>query len=80
MKIMGIHDMIGMDYFKFQGELSPDAVRAGLKKAGIAMEQTAPVVEAIPEAPPRPPTMCPGCPHRGIFLAFKRIKQMSFQT
>jgi indolepyruvate ferredoxin oxidoreductase alpha subunit len=72
-KIMGVKDFIGMDYFRIQGELSPDVVREGLKKAGIHMEQPLPVVSKAIDAPPRPPVMCPGCPHRGIFLAFKKI-------
>lgn len=73
MKIMGIKDFIGMDYFRIQGELSPDSIREGLKKAGIKMEQPTPVVPEGLDAPPRPPVMCPGCPHRGIFLAFKKM-------
>ncbi|HME45757.1 MAG TPA: thiamine pyrophosphate-dependent enzyme [Syntrophorhabdales bacterium] len=73
LKIMGIKNFIGMDYFRVQGELSADVVRDGLKKAGIKMEQPFPVVPQAVDAPPRPPVMCPGCPHRGIFLAFKKI-------
>jgi indolepyruvate ferredoxin oxidoreductase, alpha subunit len=72
-KIMGIKDFIGMEFFKIQGELDPDAIREGLKKAGIQMEQPMPVVPEKIDAPPRPPVMCPGCPHRGIFLAFKKL-------
>jgi indolepyruvate ferredoxin oxidoreductase alpha subunit len=72
-QIMGIHDFIGMDYFRIQGELDPDVIRAGLKKAGIPMEEPAPVIAERIDAPPRPPVMCPGCPHRGIFLALKKI-------
>ena len=78
MKIMGIHDFIGMDYFRIQGELSPEVIREGLKKAGIGMEQSGPVASAAIDAPPRPPTMCAGCPHRGIFLAFKKINANVF--
>lgn len=73
LKIMGIYGFIGMDYFRIQGELDPDVIRAGLEKAGIPMEQPAPVVPERVDAPPRPPVMCPGCPHRGIFLAFKKM-------
>ena len=72
-KIMGIKKFIGMDYFRVQGELDPDVIRAGLKKAKIKMAQSLPVVPTKLDAPPRPPVMCPGCPHRGIFLAFKKI-------
>jgi indolepyruvate ferredoxin oxidoreductase alpha subunit len=73
MKIIGIKDFIGMDYFRVQGELNPDVVREGLKKAGIATKESMPVIIQTFEAPPRPPIMCSGCPHRGIFLVLKRI-------
>jgi indolepyruvate ferredoxin oxidoreductase alpha subunit len=73
MKIIGVRDFIGMDYFRIQGELDSDVVREGLRKAGIRMEQPLPVVPKKIDAPPRPPILCPGCPHRGIFLAFKKI-------
>jgi indolepyruvate ferredoxin oxidoreductase alpha subunit len=72
-KMMGIKKFIGMDYFKVQGELSPDLIWEGLKKAKIKTQQPKPKVLPAPEAPPRPPVMCPGCPHRGIFLALKKI-------
>ncbi len=28
----------------------------------------------LPELPPRPPNMCPGCPHRGVFFALNQLK------
>ena len=37
---------------------------------GHRREQTAPVAGLSV----RPPTFCPGCPHRGVFLALKRLK------
>lgn len=49
------------------GELTPDLVRAawGRKKKQAA--------SAIPaDLPPRPPVLCPGCPHRGIFTLLKK--------
>jgi indolepyruvate ferredoxin oxidoreductase alpha subunit len=32
-----------------------------------------PQVTPAPELPPRPPTLCPGCPHRGSFLAARTV-------
>lgn len=26
------------------------------------------------EVPPRPPLLCPGCPHRGVFLTLRKLK------
>ncbi len=48
------------------GELTPDLVRAAWGR-----RRRPPV--AVPEGlPPRPPVMCPGCPHRGLFTRLKR--------
>ena len=45
------------------GELSPVAI-------GRAFGIAAPAIRAaIPDLPPRPPLLCPGCPHRGVFHA-----------
>lgn len=32
-----------------------------------------PTREPVPGIPPRPPLLCPGCPHRGLFYALGRI-------
>jgi indolepyruvate ferredoxin oxidoreductase alpha subunit len=50
------------------GEFNPDVVKQGItgKKAGMpAPKQT---------IPGRPPNLCPGCPHRGVFYALNRLK------
>jgi len=60
---MGI-DVKGKELFPICGELSPAAVEAGISgKSGP--EFAAP----DPEVAPRPPILCPGCPHRGLFTA-----------
>lgn len=50
------------------GELSPG--RIALAFGVPAAEGRRPV----PGLPPRPPLMCPGCPHRGVFWALARMK------
>lgn len=65
-RALGI-DCHGKDRLPMCGELGPDKVRAAITG------------EAAPEAshqnlPPRPPNMCPGCPHRGMLYALKREK------
>lgn len=50
------------------GELSPGAVRRAF---GVPEPQARPCVEGLP---PRPPLMCPGCPHRPVFYALRRMK------
>jgi len=53
------------------GELSPGRIRDACAKAGIiaATTVTATTVESVPS---RPPNMCPGCPHRGLFYELSR--------
>jgi len=47
------------------GELSPGAVASAF---GIAAPETREVMDGLP---PRPPMLCPGCPHRGVFAALR---------
>jgi indolepyruvate ferredoxin oxidoreductase alpha subunit len=63
----------GKKYFSRLGELSPYKVALGLKEAGIIdkVEGAAHEQEALF---PRPPVLCPGCPHRGPFMALKKLK------
>jgi indolepyruvate ferredoxin oxidoreductase alpha subunit len=50
------------------GELSPVTV-------GRAFGSEEPPVRAtIPGLPPRPPLLCPGCPHRGVFYALGKMR------
>lgn len=66
-KAMGIA-CHGKDLLPDQGELSPAIVRKSLDPASVA-ELFAPV-----PLPMRPPNMCAGCPHRGIFYNLSRMK------
>ena len=66
-KNLGI-DCVGKELFPCIDELSQNKVAAALEQAvpaGIKLE------EAIP---PRPPVMCAGCPHRGLFYTLKKNK------
>ncbi|MDB4285299.1 indolepyruvate ferredoxin oxidoreductase subunit alpha [bacterium] len=49
------------------GELTPDLVKAAWGKAGGRKRPA-----AVTGIPARPPVLCPGCPHRGIFSVLKR--------
>ena len=42
------------------------------KAAGIPSRYHFTVSDTAPKAPPRPPTLCAGCPHRASFYAVKR--------
>lgn len=55
----------GKDIFSLQGELSVMKLREKFEGA------VAPKAE---EAPMRPPVMCAGCPHRGVFYVLSKLK------
>lgn len=58
----------GKDLFGLQGELSQGKLRR-------AMGLENPVSRTFDEnVPGRPPVMCPGCPHRGLFTVLSRMK------
>ncbi|MBN2821821.1 MAG: indolepyruvate ferredoxin oxidoreductase subunit alpha [Coriobacteriia bacterium] len=50
------------------GEYSPGLVAAAFGAPEPELR------EPITDLPPRPPLMCPGCPHRGVFYALHRLK------
>ena len=61
-------EVTGKEWFSCMDELSQNKVAAGLGKAvaaGKALE------EAIPA---RPPVMCAGCPHRGLYYTLAKNK------
>ena len=58
----------GKRLFSAIGELSQNAVRRAL---GMAPAEGRDLEESIP---PRPPVMCAGCPHRGLFYTLKKHK------
>jgi len=66
-KAMGIQ-CHGKDLIPNQGELNTAIVRKSVDPASVA-ELFAPVA-----LPMRPPNMCAGCPHRGIFYNLSRMK------
>jgi indolepyruvate ferredoxin oxidoreductase alpha subunit len=52
-------------------EYTPDTIRSLHRLANIAGGK-GPLSRPDIELPPRPPTLCAGCPHRGIFHAIKK--------
>lgn len=50
------------------GELSPGTIRAAFGQLGPELR------EAETALPPRPPLMCPGCPHRPVFDALRKAR------
>ena len=54
------------------GELGPDIVARGFLNESSSKGPKA--YHPGIELPPRPPVMCPGCPHRGLFYTLSRKK------
>ena len=59
--------VIGKEIIPLCGELTPGRLRAAF---GIGQEAGT----AVDKLPGRPPNMCPGCPHRGVFYNLNRLK------
>lgn len=65
-KAMGI-PAIGKEIISLCGELTPGRLRAAFKLPQAAES-------AAEKLPGRPPNMCPGCPHRGVFYTLNQLK------
>lgn len=65
---IGITNIIGKELFGFCGELSQTVIAE--KILGIKPEYT----EFPENVPVRPPVMCAGCPHRGLFYCLSKLK------
>lgn len=66
-KAMGI-DVTGKAILPFANELDPGIVENAI--CGCAKVEAAMV---LPEVPTRPPNLCPGCPHRGVFYVLGKL-------
>lgn len=74
-RLLGL-DCEGKSIFPLIGELDPSVVRSAGAAAGLPVDR-APVQTAdldLPELPGRPPVLCPGCSHRGVFWELKKRK------
>lgn len=75
-RLMGI-PVEGKRWFPMIGELDPATVREGGMRAGLlpaGVRVDIPRVEGAPPLPMRPPLLCPGCTHRGVFAAINKLK------
>lgn len=67
-RAMGVELAGGKDMFTIQGEYSANMLRAAF---GRPLAENTPV----DDAPGRPPLMCAGCPHRGLFHVLSKLKK-----
>lgn len=63
----------GKKWFPRAGELSPSAVRQGSQAAGAIPASSPADVGSAPASTPRPPVLCPGCPHTTPFLVLREL-------
>ena len=72
-KAMGIACR-GKDIIPRQGELSEDVLRTVLSAAGLPVAAAAkPTYVSEQKLPVRPPILCPGCSHRGMFYTMSAM-------
>jgi indolepyruvate ferredoxin oxidoreductase alpha subunit len=69
-RAMGFKPKGGKDRFPICGELNPFIVEKGM--LGKKFKAPKPVFKE--PLPPRPPNLCPGCPHRGVFTVLRKLK------
>ena len=67
-RALGI-EVVGKEAFPYTGEFDP-----GIIEAGITGTKTKGAVLPDRLLPQRPPNLCPGCPHRGLFYALGKLK------
>ena len=65
---MGIK-VIGKEIFPYTNEFDPGVIRSSVEKR--VKESVLSYKESLA---PRPPNLCPGCPHRGLFYALGKQK------
>ena len=63
---------IGEEVFPKAGELSSRMIRQ------IVLGEQAPSLPNVQNLPPRPPALCAGCPHRGVFYVLKKMNLTVF--
>jgi len=59
----------GKDIFPVTGELLPEIISEIMGLAPIVT-----INDPEQNIPPRPPVLCPGCPHRGVFYVLNKLK------
>ena len=66
-KAMGI-EVVGKDIFPYTGEFDPGIISHSI--TGISAETVTLPALSLPQ---RPPNLCPGCPHRGLFYVLGKL-------
>lgn len=76
-RALGI-EVIGKEFIPRIGELNPLIVEEAAHRAGLLSEASKRQKMVLPQGlPGRPPVLCAGCPHTGIFFVLSTIGQRS---
>jgi len=69
-------DVHGKDTFPLIGELLPETIASKMVQTfgDCSPCETTEPNQLQYEVPPRPPVLCPGCPHRGLFYVLNKLK------
>ncbi len=74
-KILGLN-VKGKEYLSRTGELNKSILNIAAFKAGIGTKITEiEDVQVVKDLPGRPPLLCPGCPHAGVFFVLSTLGQ-----
>lgn len=73
-RLMGL-PVRGKEIFPITGEFSPQLIRERAIQVGLLPEERRFVMSApdVGALPPRPPILCPGCPHRGVYYIIHKL-------
>lgn len=74
LKAAGLHALHGKDILPRLGELSPSVLLPAIAEL-LGEAPPPPPAYAKIEPFPRPPTMCPACPHMGVYYALSRLRK-----
>ncbi|MCX7683399.1 MAG: indolepyruvate ferredoxin oxidoreductase subunit alpha [Anaerolineae bacterium] len=68
-------EAIGKEFFPLTWEFSTGIVRESALKAGLPVAPPPPAAP-LPSVtlPPRPPVLCPGCPHRSVYFNLRKLR------
>ena len=76
-RLMGIEIDGGKELNTLLGEIEPGIIARNLAAAGVpgvSQDLLAAPRPGVDGLPSRPPTLCPGCSHRGIFVVLKKLR------
>lgn len=76
-RLMGIEIDGGKELNSLLGETDPGMIARGLSAAGVPgvnPDLLAAPRPGVADLPGRPPTLCPGCSHRGIMTVLKKLR------